>query len=201
MPRRPEQYEQMREDTRQTVRTAAVRLFARHGFAATTMRQIAAAAGISAGLIYRHYASKDVLFEELLTQAVQGLEEMADLLRDARDPAQTLRAVTEAILAGLLSEDGAAEFFMVMNQGFTTDDPPGTADRLTREHTALWQATAELIQRGQQESGFAPGDPAELTTCYFATISGLVTLRAALGPALAVPGADIVVGPLMGGRR
>ncbi|GAB2597599.1 TetR/AcrR family transcriptional regulator [Pseudactinotalea suaedae] len=200
MPRSAEQYEQLRDATRENVQTAAIGLFARHGFAATTMRQIAAAAGISAGLIYRHYASKDVLFEELLAQAVHGLDRMAEALREAADPAQTLRATTEAILGGLRS-DPAAEFFMVMNQGFTTDDPPGTAARLTREHTALWEATTELIRRGQREAGFPPGDPAELTTCYFATLSGLVTLRAALGPGLPVPSVEVLLRPLVGEGR
>jgi len=200
MARRPEQYEQLRDATRENVQTAAVALFARHGFAATTMRQIATAAGISAGLIYRHYASKDALFEELLSQAVQGLDRMAETLRDAADPAQTLRTTTEAILEGLRSEP-AAEFFMVMNQGFTTDDPPGTAARLTREHIELWDAMTELIGRGQRECGFPPGDPAELTTCYFATFSGLVTLRAALGPGLPMPGPEVLLRPLVGEGR
>ncbi|WP_420113521.1 TetR/AcrR family transcriptional regulator [Pseudactinotalea sp.] len=197
MPRRPEQYERMRDATRESVQAAAVHLFARHGFAATTMRQIASAADISAGLIYRHYATKEALYDELLAQAVNGLAGLVVVLRSAEDPAETLRSVTAAILADLSSEGSADAFYLVMSQGFASDDPPGTAARLAREHAALWEATTELIRRGQQ-AGFPPGDPAELTTCYFATISGLVTLRAALGPALPVPAADILLRPILG---
>lgn len=196
MPRRPEQLEKMRDVTRENIQTAAVRLFARHGFAATTMRQIAAAAQISAGLIYRHYASKEILFEELLSQAITGLGAMAATLREADDPAQTLTSVTRSILDGLRADDGAAEFFLVMNQGFATDDPPGTAARLTREHTELWDAMTALVGRGQHTTA----DAAELTTCYFATLSGLVTLRAALGPALPMPSAQVLTRPLLGDR-
>ncbi|QTR05940.1 helix-turn-helix transcriptional regulator, partial [Saccharothrix algeriensis] len=45
----------MRADTRRRIEIAAVRLFARQGFAATSVRDIAREAGISTGLMYRHY--------------------------------------------------------------------------------------------------------------------------------------------------
>jgi AcrR family transcriptional regulator len=59
--------------TLEAIQAAAVRVFARHGFAASNMQAIAARAGLSVGSIYRHYATKHELFNELLDQAVTGL--------------------------------------------------------------------------------------------------------------------------------
>lgn len=49
------------EATRERLLDIALRLFAQHGFEATTMRDIADAAGLSLGATYRHYARKEDL--------------------------------------------------------------------------------------------------------------------------------------------
>ncbi|WP_230312723.1 TetR/AcrR family transcriptional regulator [Nakamurella alba] len=47
--------------TRARIRDAAITLFATHGFARTTVRAIAAAAGVSPALVLHHFGSKDGL--------------------------------------------------------------------------------------------------------------------------------------------
>src|SRR5207342_680675 len=46
----------------------AGRLFARSGYAATTLDEIAAAAGVTKPMVYRHFASKKSLYLALLTK-------------------------------------------------------------------------------------------------------------------------------------
>jgi len=48
--------------TRAAIREAAAELFVAHGFAATTVRRIAAAAGDDPALVIRHFRSKEALF-------------------------------------------------------------------------------------------------------------------------------------------
>lgn len=48
------------------VRKAALRLFARHGYAAVTMRQIAAEVGVQAGALYLYTPDKQTLLYELM---------------------------------------------------------------------------------------------------------------------------------------
>jgi AcrR family transcriptional regulator len=57
--------------TRQALIRAAERLFAAHGFAATTVDELAAAAGVAKGGFYHHYRSKESLFREVL-EGLQG---------------------------------------------------------------------------------------------------------------------------------
>ena len=54
-------------NTRERIKTAALKRFARHGFAATSIADIESAAGLAprAGTFYRHFESKQALFEEL----------------------------------------------------------------------------------------------------------------------------------------
>jgi AcrR family transcriptional regulator len=76
-----------------SVRTAAVDLFARHGFANTSVQQIVDAAGVTKGAMYHYFRSKDDLlvgiYEHLLT--LQG-EHLAAIVATGDTTAQKLRA-------------------------------------------------------------------------------------------------------------
>lgn len=68
------------------IRDAAARLFAERGAAAVTIREIAAAAGVSPALVMHHYGSKDGLKDAVDRRAVAFFEDMmADLARIGTD--------------------------------------------------------------------------------------------------------------------
>ena len=61
----------VRSDTRVRLLAAALQLFARNGFEATTMRDLAAFCGIKAPAIYNHFTSKEVVLGQALLWAMQ----------------------------------------------------------------------------------------------------------------------------------
>ena len=61
------------EITGPLVRDAALRLFARHGYAAVSMRQIAAAVGVQAGTLYAYTPDKQALLADLLREHMELL--------------------------------------------------------------------------------------------------------------------------------
>jgi AcrR family transcriptional regulator len=69
---------------RQLILGAAKRCFARHGFAGTTTKSVAAAAAISEALLFKHFPSKAALYAEILTEECEADPELADLL--GREP-------------------------------------------------------------------------------------------------------------------
>lgn len=201
MPRSTEQNEVLRSVRRSIVETAAVRVFARSGFAAASMRQIAAEASISTGSIYRHYASKEELFDGLLKQASNGLEVAVTQLSANGDPITLIRSFTETYLADLTAGEGAAEFYMVINQAITTDVPAGAASRLAVIQARLWRAFAALVRRGQEEGQIATGSPEHMTAHYFAMLAGVMTMHSAMkGQALA-PDTELILRIFAGGPR
>jgi AcrR family transcriptional regulator len=56
-------------DTREALLDAALNLFARQGYAATTVRQIAGEVGIRDTAIYAHFSGKKALYDELVRQS------------------------------------------------------------------------------------------------------------------------------------
>lgn len=201
MPRTAQQNEAARAATREAIETAAVRVFARRGFADSNIRQIAAEADLCAGSIYRHFASKEELFEVLLGQASEGLRVTAAHLSGDGDPLELFRGFTEVFLADLARGEGAAEFFMMVNRGFTTDTPAGTVASLAVAQRSLWDATAALVRRGQSSGLFATGDPIRVAANYFALLAGLTTMHLALGDTLPEPDVDLVLRIIIGGAE
>jgi AcrR family transcriptional regulator len=96
-----------REATRQKLYEAAVTLIAEQGFSATTVDEIAERAGVAKGTVYYNFASKSVLFEELLRHGVGLLT--ASLKKAADDTARAgggkVDALDAMVRAGLVFID------------------------------------------------------------------------------------------------
>jgi AcrR family transcriptional regulator len=92
-------------ERRDEILAIAAELFAERGFAATTVREIADAAGILSGSLYHHFDSKESMVDEL----VRGLlDRLGDAYRriaaTAGDPPQMLRALVREAFAAIATE-------------------------------------------------------------------------------------------------
>ncbi|WP_068259968.1 TetR/AcrR family transcriptional regulator [Janibacter limosus] len=79
-------------DTRERIRTAALALFAEHGVAATSLREVARSAGVAPGLVGHYFGSKDGL-QEAVEDWVVGL------FRETLDAIPLEGAVAEIVTA------------------------------------------------------------------------------------------------------
>jgi AcrR family transcriptional regulator len=59
------------EERKRSLLNASRYLFARNGFKGTSVREIARAAGVSEGLLYKHFANKEALYKELHDHAIK----------------------------------------------------------------------------------------------------------------------------------
>lgn len=104
MPRTTQAY---RDARRREILEAAFRCFARRGFHATTMQEIADEAGLSAGAPYRYFDGKQALIEAL---AGAGREQKREALQRLQDGggADALTNVVRAILESLRAPEADA---------------------------------------------------------------------------------------------
>ena len=73
MPRTTEQNEKIRQATSAAIVGSAMTLFAQRGYAHTTTRQIADHAGVSAGLMYHYFDSKESLLQAVFENCMEIL--------------------------------------------------------------------------------------------------------------------------------
>ena len=92
--------------TRERVLLEAARLFRHHGYSATTLREVADAAGIKAGSIYYHFESKEQILGEVMDKGIQvvaaAVRERVDALPESATARQRIAAAIEGHLWGLL---------------------------------------------------------------------------------------------------
>lgn len=93
------QRQQKSERSRQHILDAALHLFAHHGYRATSVREIAEAAGASIGNVYHHFADKETIFRTLL-------DDYTGIAESRRFP--FVRAMSSGIFPDNLEELGAA---------------------------------------------------------------------------------------------
>ncbi|MEU0874677.1 TetR/AcrR family transcriptional regulator [Nocardia brasiliensis] len=96
-------------DTKAALSSAALRLFARNGYAGTSIRSIAREVGLSESVLYAHFASKQAIFDAVLatlgpTNPLDMMDAATAALVDT-DPPQYLRELVRAVLEGWEHED------------------------------------------------------------------------------------------------
>lgn len=95
--------DERRRMTLAAINAAARRLFEAHGFAATTVDDIAAQASVAKGAVYHHYPSKEDVFVTVL----EGLQE--ELAREVASRAMKGTTPVERLRLGLRAYIGACE--------------------------------------------------------------------------------------------
>ncbi len=105
-PRDPSSAPPRADATREQILAEAARLFRHQGYAATTLRQVADAAGIKAGSIYYHFDSKDQILGEVLDKGIelvmQAVRQRIDALAPDATYRQRIAAGIEGHLYGML---------------------------------------------------------------------------------------------------
>jgi len=77
-PRTKEQFEEIRENRREQIMNVALKMFATEGYTHCSISKLAEAAGISKGLMYNYFKSKEQLLAEILDKGMQEIREIID---------------------------------------------------------------------------------------------------------------------------
>jgi len=92
--------------THQLILDTAARLFAKHGYHATPLKEIAAEVNMKAGSLYYHFSSKEKLMQEVLDRSIQVINQMVwkevDKLQGKDDFESLLRASIRGHLLAIL---------------------------------------------------------------------------------------------------
>jgi AcrR family transcriptional regulator len=81
---------QVKQHTRERVLNAALELFYEKGFHLATVDEIAERAGVGKGTLYRYFANKGALFNELIKSRLEELEQSAEAVLDGQDDVLTM---------------------------------------------------------------------------------------------------------------
>lgn len=77
-PRTQEQFEEIRESRRLQIMEAALEVFATEGYGHCSISRLASHAGISKGLMYNYFESKDALLSAIIEHGLTGIMDLFD---------------------------------------------------------------------------------------------------------------------------
>lgn len=133
---------------------AAIDLFAAHGVDGVSIADIAAAAGISQGALYRHYRSKDELARGLFAEAYrQNGAELAMIVRRERGFTARIGAMVAQFCA-LYDRDAALFRFLLLAQHELL---PATSQEDTAPVAVIERAVADAVHDGEIAVGDVVG--------------------------------------------
>lgn len=160
-----------RDATRARILAAAWEIARRAGLAAITVREVAAAVGMKAPSLYKHFASKNAMYDAMYAQAVAQLSARLARRRQSRDPRTTLRNRVHAFVDFCLEDP-------VRYQLMLERPVPGfvpTPESYAKALAALAGTRADL-----EATGIRGSRPLDLMR---AITTGIVSLQVANDPA------------------
>jgi len=133
---------------------------------------IASEAGISEGLIYKYYRSKDELFTEIVADLLgEADNEFAQIRHSPLAPFELIRTLTQTML-----DENNKNAFRLILQARKTDQVPESVRQLLARYSedALIDRLVPVFEKGQQMGQFAEGDPRRLLSWYFTVVNSLI---------------------------
>ncbi len=193
MPRTEEENQRVREEQKRNILEGAIRVFARKGFAATKMADIAAEAGVSYGLVYHYFPNKEQALDELLEGVIKKVAAMTQqALEMPGTPLERLHWLLSIILQHLRQRpQDIIAFHQIIRDGAVS-------------HTKKWEmgckcntfsidAMRRLIIEGQSIGQIADDDPDQLVVAIQACIRGLAFSALSQDREKDFPSVDIVL--------
>jgi AcrR family transcriptional regulator len=155
----------------------AKQLFLTHGYQNTTTEKIAAAAGVTEPVLYRHFESKKALFLEVLQEIRQATVNRWNAgTQSVADPPAKLHAIVDMYLGS--TREHAVEF-RIMHRALLDCDDPEIASCLRAFYLDSETLLAQVIAEGQQSGVFRRNlDP---------RVGAWELIRTALGYTLTLP--------------
>ncbi len=156
------------------VRAAALKLFARHGYAAVSMRQLAAEVGVQAGALYMYSPDKQsMLFDLMRTHMTDLLAAWAvEPVHAGPDPAGPVTALEAFVRFHIRFELDHPEAVQLCALEHRSLEPANQAafDTLRHSHEAALEA---ILRQGQAEKLFTFADPKIVARALLSMLSGV----------------------------
>jgi AcrR family transcriptional regulator len=190
-PLNKEQLNQIRDERKEQIMGAALKVFARRGIAGTKISMIAEEAGVSQGLFYHYFKSKDEVFIALVEDAMDISYTATKSVQDMPiSPLEKIKFLTQSIL----NEEGKY-YFMLIHQARMSEEVPDRVKELFSQYSmkAYVDLMMPIFEEGQRAGDIAAGDLEEIISSYFSVLSGVMVVNARGSSDYRIPEVDMIM--------
>ena len=155
------------EDKRRLLLDAAVRVFARKGYHAARVGDIAEEAGVAYGLLYHYFSSKEEVLRNVFRETWRAINSVAE---GDDTPREQLRKVAEILLRSWRRDPDLVRVLVL--EVTRSQLLAGEMDEIT----ASFEAIKEIVERGQADGSIRGDlDPLLASYVFYGAIDELLT--------------------------
>ena len=195
MPRNKEANQKVKDERREKILSSALSLFASKGLAATKISDIAKKTGMSQGLVYHYYKSKEEIFIWLIANAMAKMNEAAlNLEKLPVSAREKIIIAVDGLLKGFETNDSTASYYFLITQTALADAYPDEAKEIIRsQNDVKYDVISRILTEGQQDGTIKDNNPREMATIFFSSINGLALNKAIYGNRFTMPDKRILL--------
>lgn len=175
--------DEQKEKRYQEILCAGLELFIKKGYAATKVADIAKQAGMSAGLMFHYFESKEQLYIELVKLGLSGPK--AVMAGAGGEPLAFFETAAKEVIAYISEDPFVAKMFVLITQAMYSEGIPASA-KVMMEGFGAVADSAEIIRAGQAAGTIRQGDPLALSMAFWGAING-VAEQIAKSPEMPAP--------------
>ena len=173
----PRVTDEHRAARREQILAAASRCVAREGFHKTTMADVIAEAGLSAGAVYGYFKSKNDIIRAIAERSIGEVAELLHALAQREGPVHPVDAVAVFVeQVTVLTEKSGGDLPKVGVQAWAEAVRDPDVHALAREKMGLVRSALEDVARRAQEDGTLSrsADPRAVAQVLFAMLPGFL---------------------------
>ena len=174
---------EQREKRKQEILAVALDLFIRRGYAATKISDISQNVGMSVGLLFHYFESKEKLYESLVRIGVSV--PISLMCSTDAEPLHFFEDTAEKVIHSIHEQPFVAKMFVLMNQAFYNDAAPQSVKDLIHGFD-IFTSSSLLMKKGQVNGTIREGNPNALAIAYWCAIQGIAE-QMAIHPELPCP--------------
>ena len=146
---------------RQEIVAAAAAVFKERGFRGTTLNHVAEAMGVDRATLYYYVGSKDELFQEIVSEAVQLNLAAAERLHDDEAPApEKLRRFVEELMVSYAEYYPLLYVLLQENLTHVAPEHSAWAQEIKRINRRYEEILIAIVQEGQDDGTLRTSAPA-----------------------------------------
>ncbi len=180
---------EQKEKRRQEILNVGLDLLIRKGYAAVRTADIAKEAGISEGLFFHYFATKEKLYLTLLQIAASGKSNI--FAAEAESAIRFFEQTAKTVLDYISQQPFAAKLFVLMNRASYDDALPEQAKGFVMRKNDV-ESAVKRIEQGQKEGDIRSGNATALAIAFFMAIQGIAE-NIARYPHMPVPQPEWIV--------
>ncbi|PWU70327.1 TetR/AcrR family transcriptional regulator [Gracilibacillus dipsosauri] len=171
MPRTPEENERIRQLAKENIRSAAMHLFIRQGYHATSINDVAKEANISKGLLYNYFKGKEELLATMVDLRIQALTEVMETAIAQTTPFDQLAYIINSAVDNVYEKPEEFRFYLhLQTQPEADQELFQYSKRIVEENARQFELQCEIFKKIGVEA------PRKRSLYFSSTLQGIMLM-------------------------